>query len=423
MTEEVVKITSRNFDVPRANHLSVALERGAYQGLRKALTMKPDDIVGEVRKSKLRGHGGAGFPAGVKWGFVPKDTDKPKYLCVNADESEPGTCKDRLILQKDPHLLIEGIVITCFAIGIHTAYVYIRGEYHYPTQVFSDALQEAREAGYLGKNILGSGFDLEVYTHPGAGMYICGEETGLIESLEGKKGWPRSKPPFPAVIGVFNCPTVVNNVETLSYVPSIIINGAEWFLKLGTPTSGGTALFSVSGHVKKPGVYELRTGTPLRTIIYDVAGGIRGDKELKAVIPGGSSAPMLLPEEIDVAMDFDSMMEIKTMLGSAGIIVIDEDTSMVDVLFWLTRFYRHESCGQCTPCREGTEWLFKVASRIRAGRGRAGDLDLMLNLCDRIEARTICPLGAAAAMPTRAMIKKFRPEFEEAIQKATVTAA
>jgi len=423
MTEEVVKITSRNFDVPQAHRLSVALERGAYQGLRKALTMKPDDIVAEVRKSKLRGHGGAGFPAGVKWGFVPKDTDKPKYLCVNADESEPGTCKDRLILQKDPHLLVEGIVITCFAIGIHTAYVYIRGEYHYPTRIFNDAIHEAREAGFLGKNILGSGFDLEVYTHPGAGMYICGEETGLIESLEGKKGWPRIKPPFPAVIGVFNCPTVVNNVETLSYVPSIIKNGADWFLKLGTPTSGGTALFSVSGHVKKPGVYELRTGTPLRTIIYDVAGGIRDDKKLKAVIPGGSSAPILTPDEIDVAMDFDSMMEIKSMLGSAGIIVIDEDASMVDVLFWLTRFYRHESCGQCTPCREGTEWLFKVASRIQVGRGRPGDLDLMLNLCDRIEARTICPLGAAAAMPTRAMIKKFRAEFEEAIQKAAATAA
>jgi NADH-quinone oxidoreductase subunit F len=419
MTEDRVLISSRNFDVPDACHLPKALERGAYQSLRKALTMNPDDIVAEVRKSKLRGHGGAGFPAGVKWGFVPKDTDKPKYLCVNADESEPGTCKDRLILEKDPHLLLEGIAITCFAIGIHTAYVYIRGEYHHPTRIFNDAIQEAKEAGYLGKNILDSGFDLEVYTHPGAGMYICGEETGLIESLEGKKGWPRIKPPFPAVVGVFNCPTVVNNVETIAYVPSIIMNGGDWFLNLGTPNSGGTMLFSVSGHVNRPGVYEYPVGTTLRTIIYDVAGGIRGDKKLKAVIPGGSSAPILTPDEIDVPMDFDAMMEIGTMLGSAGIIVIDQDTPMIDVLFWLSRFYAHESCGQCTPCREGTAWLFKIVTRIKEGRGRDGDIDLMLDLCDKIEARTICPLGAAAAMPIRAMVKKFRPEFEASITKET----
>jgi NADH-quinone oxidoreductase subunit F len=416
MTENSVKISSRNFEVPEAYKLKVALERGAYQGLKKALTMAPDDIVGEVRKSKLRGHGGAGFPAGVKWGFVPKDTDKPKYLCVNGDESEPGTCKDRLILSRDPHLLLEGIAITCFAIGIHMAYVYIRGEYHQPTKILNQAIQEAREAGYLGKNILGSGFDLEIYTHPGAGMYICGEETGLIESLEGKKGWPRIKPPFPALIGVFNCPTVVNNIETLSYVPSIIMNGADWFQALGTPNCGGTMLFSVSGHVNKPGVYELPVGTPLRKVIFEAAGGVRGGKELKGVIPGGSSAPILTPDEIDVPMDFDSMMGIGTMLGSAGIIVLDQDTKMVDVLFWLTRFYSHESCGQCTPCREGTAWLFKIASRIREGRGRAGDLDLMLELCRFIEGRTVCPLGAAAAMPTRAMVKKYRGEFEEAIQ-------
>jgi len=423
MTENQVKISSRNFEVPEAYRLKVALEQGAYQGLQKAITMAPDDITAEVRKSKLRGHGGAGFPAGVKWGFVPKDTDKPKYLCVNGDESEPGTCKDRLILEKDPHLLLEGIAITCFAIGIHTAYVYIRGEYHYPTKILNQAIREAREAGYLGKNILGSGFDLEVYTHPGAGMYICGEETGLIESLEGKKGWPRIKPPFPALIGVFDCPTVVNNIETLSYVPSIIMNGAEWFQGLGTPNSGGTMLFSVSGHVNKPGVYELPVGTPLRKVIYEAAGGVRGGKELKGVIPGGSSAPILKPEEIDVPMDFDSMMGIGTMLGSAGIIVLDQDTKMVDVLFWMTRFYSHESCGQCTPCREGTAWLFKIASRIREGRGRVGDLDLMLELCRFIEGRTVCPLGAAAAMPTRAMVKKFRGEFEAAIPKSKATAA
>jgi NADH-quinone oxidoreductase subunit F len=423
MTEQHVKISSRNFDVPEAYRLPVALERGAYQALKKAVKMNQDDIVAEVRKSKLRGHGGAGFPAGVKWGFVPKDTGKPKYLCVNADESEPGTCKDRLILEKDPHLLLEGIIITCFAIGIHTAYVYIRGEYHYPTRIFNDAIQEAREARYIGKNILGTGFDLEVYTHPGAGMYICGEETGLIESLEGKKGWPRIKPPFPAVIGVFNCPTVVNNVETLSYVPAIIQHGGEWFLNLGTPTSGGTMLFSISGHVNKPGVYEYPVGTPLRTLIYDAAGGIPNDKKLKAVIPGGSSAPILTPDEIDVKMDFDAMMEIGSMLGSAGIIVMDQDTNMVDILFWMTRFYSHESCGQCTPCREGTAWLFSIASRIRQGRGRDGDLDLMLHLCDMIEGLTVCPLGAACAMPVRAIIKKFRPEFENAIKAQTEAVA
>ncbi len=409
MTENVVKISSRNFDIPGAHQLSVALDRGAYQALKKALTMDSEAIVTEVRDSKLRGHGGAGFPAGVKWGFVPKDTDKPKYLCVNADESEPGTCKDRLILEKDPHLLLEGIAITCFAIGIHTAYVYIRGEYHYPTRIFNDAIREAKDAGYLGKNILDSGFDLEVHTHPGAGMYICGEETGLIESLEGKKGWPRIKPPFPAVVGVFDCPTVVNNVETIAYVPSIIQNGAKWFVELGMPNSGGTMLFSVSGHVNKPGVYELPVGTVLRTVIYDVAGGIRDDKKLKAVIPGGSSAPLLTPDEIDVAMDFDAMMEVGTMLGSAGIMVMDQDTSMVDVLYWMIRFYSHESCGQCTPCREGTEWIFKIASRIREGRGRPGDIDLMLDLCDKIEERTVCPLGAAASMPIRALLKNFRP--------------
>ena len=409
------KLVSRLWNTPDSFKLEVARKHGAYSRLEKALKMQPQDITAEVKTANLRGQGGAGFPAGVKWGFVPKQSDKPRFLCVNADEGEPGTYKDRQIIEKDPHLLIEGAAICCYAVGLPTAYIYIRGEFFYGKKVLDKALAEAYEAGYLGENILGSGFNLNIYTHPGAGAYICGEETSLLNSLEGKKGWPRIKPPFPAVVGLFGGPTVINNVETLSYVPFIVENGGEWFASLGCERNGGNKLFAVSGHVNNPGVYELPMGTNLREIIYEHAGGIKNGKQLKAVIPGGSSTPVLKPDEIDVAMDFDSMMKAGSMLGSGAVMVMDEDTDISQVLHITARFYAHESCGQCTPCREGTRWMAMICNRIHDGKGRKGDLDLLVNIADHIEGRTVCPLGAAAAMPVRGFVNKFRGELEAKI--------
>lgn len=408
-----MEIVMKNAAIEDSHRINGYMKNGGYEALKKAMEeFQPEQIIEEVKKANLRGLGGAGFPAGMKWSFVPKITEKPKYLVVNADEGEPGTFKDRYILEKDPHMLLEGIIITCYAVGIHTAYIYIRGEYIKPAKILEESIQEAYDAGFLGNNILGKGFGLDIFVHKGAGGYICGEETALLESLEGKKGWPRLKPPFPAVVGLFRCPTVINNVETMANIPHIMRNGGDWFASLGAPRNGGNRIFCISGHVKRPGLYDLPMGTPLREIIYQHASGIRGDKKLKAVIPGGSSSPVLTAEEIDVSMDFDSVAKIGSMLGSGGIIVMDGDTCIVKATLSIAKFYAHESCGQCTPCREGTGWMKKILQRIMDGQGREGDPDKLLDIAQNILGNTICPLGDAAAMPVQAFITKFRNEFE-----------
>ncbi len=407
-------VTSKNFLIPKAMHIKTAESHGGYEAARKALNeMEPDQIRDDVKRAGLRGQGGAGFPAGVKWGFVPQGDDVVRYLCVNGDESEPGTCKDREIMRRDPHRLIEGIIIAARAIGVSTAYIYIRREFYEPKNVLDVAIKEAYDAGYLGKNIFDCGMDLDINTHPGAGAYICGEETGLINSLEGRKGWPRIKPPFPALKGLFNRPTIVNNIETLSNVPYVILQGADQFRARGTEKSPGTKLFGISGHVNKPGVYELPMGFSLRDLIYDIGGGIRDGHALKAVIPGGSSVPVLKADEIDIALDFESTQAAGTYLGSGAVIVMDDTVSMPWVLEVLSRFYAHESCGQCTPCREGTAWMYKIMKRLTNGRGLADDPEMLKELADNIEGQTICPLGAAAAWPVQAMLKKFPEEFEQ----------
>jgi NADH-quinone oxidoreductase subunit F len=392
------------------------LELGGYEALRKALSTPKERIVEEVKKANLRGRGGAGFPAGVKWGFLPKDLSRPRVLVVNADEGEPGTFKDRQIMAKAPHLLLEGIAIASYAMTIHVSYIYIRGEFVREAKILEDAIAEAYAKGFIGKNILGSGFDLDVTVHRGAGAYICGEETSLLNSLEGKRGWPRIKPPFPASVGAFGLPTIVNNVETVADVPWIVANGGEKFASLGVEKNGGTRLIGVSGPVNRPGVYELSAGVLLREVIYTHAGGLKDGKALKAVIPGGSSTPVLRPDEIDVTFDIESMGKIGTMPGSGGVIVIAEGTCMVRALSVLMKFYAHESCGQCTPCREGTGWLAKVVGRIENGQGREGDLELVLDVCDNMMGRTICPLADAAVMPAQSFIWKFREEFDRHIR-------
>ena len=413
MSTSAEKLISKFFDIPKAESISAYEESGGYGAARRALTgMKPAEIEAEVKRSNLRGLGGAGFSAGVKWSFVPRNTGKPIYLVVNADEGEPGTFKDRYILTHAPHLLIEGIILTAFAVGIHKAYIYIRGEYELPFVKLQDAVGEAYGEGYLGKNIFGTSFSLDVVIHRGAGAYICGEETGLLESLEGKKGFPRLKPPFPAVIGLFNCPTVINNVETLSYIPFIMARGGEWFSSLGTPKTGGMRLFSVSGHVKRPGVYELPVKTTLREIIYDHAGGTRGDRKLKAVVPGGLSSAVLKADEIDVQMDFDSLKAAGSMGGSGGVIVMDETVSMVDALRNTMQFFAHESCGQCSPCREGTGWVYRILDRIVRGKGRSNDIDHLLNIGAYMGGTTICALADGAQMALLSYLRKFRTEFE-----------
>ena len=407
------KILSKHFDLENFYKIDVYLQKKGYEAVKKALNEKtPENILEEVKAANLRGRGGAGFPAGVKWGFVPQQVDKPKYLCVNADEGEPGTFKDRYIMSHDPHLLLEGIIIASYCVGIHTAFIYIRGEYEAVALRLEKAISEAYKNGFLGKNILESGFDLDVYVHRGAGAYICGEETALLESLEGKRGNPRLKPPFPASIGLFQSPTVINNVETLSNIPSIILKGAEWFCKKGLPEDGGTRIFGVSGMVKKPGIYELSIGTSLKDIIFKHAKGMAEGKKLKAVIPGGLSAPILMADEIDIKMDFDSLVDANSMLGSAAIVVIDEDTSILDVLKVVTRFYSHESCGQCAPCRIGSSWINKIVRRLCDGKGKNEDIDNIIRLASNILGNTLCPLGDAAAMPILAIIKKFREEIE-----------
>jgi NADH-quinone oxidoreductase subunit F len=401
-------------DVPNLRKLEVYLANGGYEATRGALkNSTPEQLVEMVKASNLRGRGGAGFPTGLKWSFLPKQTTKPVYLAVNGDESEPGTFKDREIIEDDPHQLLEGIIISAFAIRCHTAYVYLRGEFALGVERLEAAIAEARQAGFLGKNILGTGFDLDVWVHRGAGAYICGEETGLIESLEGKRAYPRIKPPFPATHGLFGCPTIVNNVETLACVPHIVQRGADWFRSIGPEKSPGPKLFCVSGHVERPGTYELPMGTPLREIIYTHAGGIPGGRKLKGVIPGGASMPIFTPEEIDVPMDMDSVQKAGSFLGSAGIMVMDDTVCMVWTAWVLERFFHHESCGQCTPCREGTGWLHRVLTKLEEGGAAPRDVDLLLNIAGNMMGTTVCALSDAAAMPVRALVTKYRAEFEQ----------
>ncbi len=407
------KIISKFFDIENGHTINVYEKHGGYETIKRVLKkMSPDQVIQVVTNSNLRGLGGAGFPAGRKWAFIQKDSPNPRYLVVNADESEPGTFKDRYVMDKYTHGLLEGIMIASYAIGAHKAFIYIRGEYVRQAENLIEQIRAVYKKKYLGKRIFGSKFNLDVVVHRGAGAYICGEETALLESLEGKKGWPRMKPPFPAIEGAFKSPTIVNNVETIAYVPSILKNGADWFANLGTERNGGLRLFGVSGHVKNPGVYELPMGTLLREIIYDHAGGLRNGVELKAVVPGGSSTPVLTADEIDVKMDFESLEAIGSMLGSAGVIVMDESTCMVRALYVVTRFYHHESCGQCTPCREGTGWAEKILQRILSGEGRPEDVDNLVNIANNIIGNTICPLGDAAALLIQSYINKFRDEFE-----------
>jgi NADH-quinone oxidoreductase subunit F len=411
---EVVVISHR-FGIPNSNKIDVYLQHEGYQALEKALKqMSPDQIIDEVKKSNLRGRGGAGFPAGMKWSFVPKETGgKPKYIIANGDESEPGTSKDRPLMEMDPHQLIEGMVIAGRAVGAERGYIYIRGEYRYVIDIVEAAIAEAYAKGYLGQNILGSGFNFDLHAHTGAGAYECGEESALMESLEGKRGYPRIRPPFPAVVGLYGCPTVINNVETLSSVPAVILRGGEWYAGLGTPKNGGTRLFAVSGHVNRPGIYELPMGFNMKRMIEEVCGGVPSGKKIKAVVPGGSSCPLLTGDEIDIAMDFDSVAKAGSMLGSGGTVVLDEDTCMVDFARRIMHFYAHESCGWCIPCREGTAWLRKLLDRFHDGGGRAEDIPLIDELSKNMLGRTFCPLGDAAAMPTISIVKKWRNEFED----------
>jgi NADH-quinone oxidoreductase subunit F len=407
-------LISKRWGLPDSRKIDVYVQHDGYKALAKALKeMTPESIIDEVKKSSLRGRGGAGFPTGMKWSFVPKDSPKPKYLICNADESEPGTCKDRPLMEMDPHQLIEGMVIAGRSFGAHLGFIYVRGEYRYVLDIVQTAVDEAYAQGYLGKDILGSGFDFDLITHTGAGAYECGEESALMESLEGKRGYPRIKPPFPAVVGLYGCPTIINNVETLSSVPAIILEGGETYAKRGTPKNGGTRLLCVAGHVNKPGIYEIPLGMNMKKFIYEMAGGIPGGKKLKAVIPGGSSCPILSAGEIDIAMDYDSVAKAGSMLGSGGMVVMDETTCMVDMARRIMHFYAHESCGWCIPCREGTSWLKKMLDRFHAGYGRPEDIDIVGELAKNMLGRTFCPLGDAAALPTISIVQKWRNEFED----------
>ena len=404
------------FDKPWTldNYLKV----GGYKAWKRILKDKvpPEQVIEELKASGLRGRGGAGFPTGVKWSFMPKNPDGPSYVVCNSDESEPGTCKDRDILRFNPHAVIEGMAIGCYAMRARAGYNYIRGEFmDEPYERFEQALAEAYENGLLGANLLKSGLDIDIYTHLGAGAYICGEETALLDSLEGKKGWPRFKPPFPANFGVFGRPTTVNNTETFASVPSIMLNGAKWFAAFGKPNNGGTKIFSVTGHVAKPGNFEVPLGTPFKELLA-LAGGVWKGKRIKAVIPGGVSAPVL-PAELmmNCDMDFDSLRNAGSMLGSGAVVVMDEDTCMVRALERISRFFYSESCGQCTPCREGTGWMHRVIARIESGQGRQSDLDMVVDVSRHIEGHTICAFGDAAAWPVQSFIKHFRDEFQHHI--------
>jgi NADH-quinone oxidoreductase subunit F len=408
-------------DIDNIHVLDVYVQNGGFTAAKKAFSQSSDDIIDQVKKSGLRGRGGAAFSAGLKWSFMPKTTDKPKYLCINGDESEPGSFKDRQIFEYNPHQLIEGILITCYAIGAKIAYIYIRGEYHKWIKMMQKAIDDVYSAGYVGeamKEKFGTEFFCNIYIHKGAGAYICGEESSLMNSLEGQRGYPRVKPPFPAQNGLWGCPTTINNVETITNIPPIITKGWEWFSKIGEPKHPGTILFGVSGHVNKPGVYELPSGTLLTDIIYNYAGGVPGNKEILCVIPGGSSMPPLRGDQLEgVKMDAESLKAAGSAIGTGGIIVMDEDTDLVKVLARISHFYHHESCGQCTPCREGTGWLEKILKRILAGNGSISDIDLLVTVANQIEGNTICALGEAAAWPVRFMVTRFRDYFEARVSK------
>jgi NADH-quinone oxidoreductase subunit F len=417
LTEHVVM---RNRDVEHFDDLEVYLKHGGYESLRVALKEKtPADIVQMVKDSGLRGRGGAIFPTGVKWGFLPKDV-YPRYLLCNADESEPGTFNNHEIIDKNPHQVVEGIAISAYAIECHTAYIYIRGEFAHGARTLERAINAAYQKGFLGKSILGTDYDLDIYVHRGAGAYICGEETALMESLEGKIGQPRLKPPFPAVAGLYGKPTVINNVETLANVPRIIEKGVSWFRSFGTERSPGTKVCSVCGHVNKPGNYELSMGTPLRELIYapEYGGGMRGDRKPKIIVPGGASAPWLTGDQIDVTLDFEGMAAAGTMLGTAGVIVLDETTSAVETAYKMDEFFKHESCGKCTPCREGTTWLVQVLHRMTEGHGRAGDIPTLHDIYNQMAGNCFCLLGESAVMPIKSALKLFPDEFEQALGAA-----
>jgi NADH-quinone oxidoreductase subunit F len=405
-------VLSKRFALNDSHAIETYVRDDGYQAARKVVTERqPQQVIDDVVTSNLRGLGGAGFSTGKKWGFIPKGSQWPVYLVVNADEGEPGTIKDRYIIVKDPHRLIEGMIIAAYATGAHKAYIYIRGEYVEPARVLQKAVEDAYRYGFLGQRIFNTDFALDVVVHRGAGAYICGEESALLESLEGKKGFPRLRPPFPAVSGLFDCPTVINNVETLACLPTIVQRGAAWFAKLGYGKSGGTRLYSVSGHVEKPGLYEASHGITLRELI-EAAGGVRGGRKLKAVIPGGISAKILRADEMNIRMEFDELLKAGTMAGSAGVVVMDDTTCMVEALWYAAKFFAHESCGQCSPCREGTGWIFRVVDRMLKGQPRPNDLDVLLQMAGGMEGRTICVFADAAAWPVQSYIQKFRSEFE-----------
>jgi NADH-quinone oxidoreductase subunit F len=412
------KVLLKNVDLPHAENIDVYIEHGGYQAVRKALLeYKPEELIEMVKKSGLRGRGGAGFPAGLKWGFLPRDPHVTKYLCVNTDEGEPGTFKDRYLVEEDPHQVLEGVIIAAYAVGARRAYVYIRGEFFLAVKRWIKVIADAYERGFLGENILDTGFSLDASVHRGAGAYICGEETAMLESLEGKRGEPRLKPPYPAQVGLYGQPTLVHNVETLACVLHIVLRGPEWFAQIGTEESKGPKIFCVSGHVKRAGNYELPMGTTLREIIYEHAGGIRDGRKLKAVIPGGASTPMLTPEHLDVPMAFETLPKVGSMFGTGAVIVMDETTCIVNAALHLARFFAHESCGKCVPCRVGTQIMVKVLEGIEAGEGRDGDLDLLLDICNTMFGKTFCPMGDAAINPVASSIEHFRDEYEYHIRE------
>jgi NADH-quinone oxidoreductase subunit F len=418
VSDREVRLLSKSFGDPKGRRLDAYVERGGYQALKKAFGMGPDAVIDEVKASGLRGRGGAGFPAGVKWSFMPKEPTRPHYLLCNADESEPGTFKDRELIRWDPHQLIEGVLIAAHAIRAKQAYIYCRGEFFETTQVLARALEDAYAGGYVGKDILGSGVDVDITVHLGGGAYICGEETALMNSLEGRRGQPRVKPPFPAAVGAFGMPTTVNNVETLSAVPHIVANGGAWYRQWGTEKSTGTKLFCVSGHVNKPGNYELPLGFPLMDLIDDVCGGMKNGKALKAVIPGGSSVPILTAAECKgVKLDYESVQAAGSMLGCASVIIMDENTQIVKQVRRMVDFYAHESCGQCTPCREGTAWMARILRRIEDARGTEEDLDTLLGMSRQMTGTTICVLSDSAAAPVVSSIQKFKDEYLALIRR------
>jgi NADH-quinone oxidoreductase subunit F len=407
----------KDIDTPALRSIDTYRKGGGYETLAATLNKtSADQVIEVVKASGLRGRGGAGFPTGLKWSFVPKGSPKPRYIVCNADESEPGTFKDRELMEKNPHLLIEGMILAGYSIGSKVGYIYLRGEFEYIQQIIDKAIAEARAAGLLGDSVAGSGYAFELHTHLGAGAYICGEETALLSSLEGYRGQPRLKPPFPAVEGLYACPTVVNNTETLMCVPHIIKNGAAWYRQWGTEKSAGTKVFSVSGPVKRPGNYEVPLGYSMKTLIEQDCGGMVEGLKLKAVIPGGSSVPLLPAADLDTPLDYESMNAKGTFLGSGGVIVIDDQTCIVDALWNVTRFYEHESCGKCTPCREGTYWMAEVFERLENGHGKETDIELLASVADNILGKSFCALGDAAAMPVQGALMHFRDEFEHHVK-------